>query len=263
MLVIISRQPQANIIDTVDRMRALLPQLRANIPPAAQLEIASDRSTVIRASLRTVEQSLTIAIILVVLVVYVFLRDGRAVLVPAVAVPVSLVGTFAAMYLLGYSLDNLSLMALTIATGFVVDDAIVVMENIVRNMENGVPRFQAALIGVRQVGFTVLFGIHRVVLCIRGHANFNGLRDRRAYQFEHLGNHGGEAYLRFFFAAVPGKFQDLRHKIPRALSRSDYLVDKRYLRGVFLLREFQKQFRVPEYRHKGTSKNCLICPINA
>ena len=156
VLVIISRQPQANIIDTVDRIRALLPRLRANIPPAAQLEVAQDRSTVIRASLRTVEQSLTIAIILVVLVVYVFLRDGRAVLVPAVAVPVSLVGTFAAMYLLGYSLDNLSLMALTIATGFVVDDAIVVMENIVRNMENGVPRFQAALIGVRQVGFTVL-----------------------------------------------------------------------------------------------------------
>ena len=156
VLVIISRQPQANIIDTVDRIRALLPRLRANIPPAAQLAVAQDRSTVIRASLRTVEQSLTIAIILVVLVVYVFLRDGRAVLVPAVAVPVSLVGTFAAMYLLGYSLDNLSLMALTIATGFVVDDAIVVMENIVRNMENGVPRFQAALIGVRQVGFTVL-----------------------------------------------------------------------------------------------------------
>jgi multidrug efflux pump len=156
VLVIISRQPQANIIDTVDRVRALLPRLRANIPPAAQLEIAQDRSTVIRASLRTVEQSLTIAIILVVLVVYVFLRDGRAVLVPAVAVPVSLIGTFAAMYVLGYSLDNLSLMALTIATGFVVDDAIVVMENIVRNMENGVPRFQAALIGVRQVGFTVL-----------------------------------------------------------------------------------------------------------
>jgi multidrug efflux pump len=156
VLVIISRQPQANIIDTVDRVRALLPRLRANIPPDAQLEIASDRSTVIRASLLAVERALAIAIILVVIVVFVFLRDGRATLVPAVAVPVSLVGTFAAMYLLNYSLDNLSLMALTIATGFVVDDAIVVMENIVRNMEAGTPRFEATLIGVKQVGFTVL-----------------------------------------------------------------------------------------------------------
>jgi multidrug efflux pump len=156
VLVIISRQPQANIIETVDRVRDLLPRLQADIPPATELAIASDRSTVIRASLKAVEASLAIAIVLVVLVVYMFLRDGRAVLVPAVAVPVSLIGTFAAMYLLGYSLDNLSLMALTIATGFVVDDAIVVMENIVRNMEAGTPRFEAAIIGVRQVGFTVL-----------------------------------------------------------------------------------------------------------
>jgi multidrug efflux pump len=156
VLVVISRQPQANIIDTVDRIRGMLPQLQSAIPPATQLAIASDRSTVIRASLKAVEFSLVIAIILVVIVVFIFLRDGRAVLIPAVAVPVSLIGTFAAMYLLGYSLDNLSLMALTIATGFVVDDAIVVMENIVRNMEAGVPRFEAAIVGVRQVGFTVL-----------------------------------------------------------------------------------------------------------
>ncbi len=156
VIVIIFRQPQANIIDTVDRVRALLPQLQAAIPPATELQIASDRSTVIRASLKAVENALLIAVLLVVLVVYLFLRDPRAVLVPAVAVPVSLVGTFAAMYLLRYSLDNLSLMALTVATGFVVDDAIVVMENIVRNMEQGTPRFEAALIGVRQVGFTVL-----------------------------------------------------------------------------------------------------------
>jgi multidrug efflux pump len=156
VLVIISRAPQANIIDTVDRIRALLPQLQASIPPATELVIASDRSTVIRASLKAVEASLAVAILLVVIVVFVFLRDLRAVLIPAVAVPVSLIGTFAAMYLLGYSLDNLSLMALTVATGFVVDDAIVVMENIVRNMEAGVPRFEAAIIGVRQVGFTVL-----------------------------------------------------------------------------------------------------------
>jgi multidrug efflux pump len=156
VLVIISRQPQANIIDTVDRIKALLPKLQNDIPPATQLAIATDRSTVIRASLKAVELSLVIAIILVVIVVFLFLRDARAVLIPAVAVPVSLIGTFAAMYLLGYSLDNLSLMALTVATGFVVDDAIVVMENIVRNMELGTPRFEAALIGVRQVGFTVL-----------------------------------------------------------------------------------------------------------
>jgi multidrug efflux pump len=156
VLVGISRQPQANIIDTVDRVLALLPRLRSEIPPATEVEVASDRSTVIRASLKAVERSLAIAVSLVVIVVYLFLRDGRAVLIPAVAVPVSLIGTFGAMYLLDYSLDNLSLMALTIATGFVVDDAIVVMENIVRNMEAGVPRFQATLIGVRQVGFTVL-----------------------------------------------------------------------------------------------------------
>ena len=134
----------------------MLPQLRANVPPAMQLDVAMDRSVTIRASLRDVERSLAVAIVLVVLVVYVFLRDGRATLIPAVAVPVSLIGTFGAMYLLGYSLDNLSLMALTIATGFVVDDAIVVLENITRHMESGMPRFEAALVGVRQVAFTVL-----------------------------------------------------------------------------------------------------------
>jgi multidrug efflux pump len=156
VVVAVTRQPQANIIETVDRVKALLPRLKAILPASTELLIASDRSTVIRASLRSVETSLVIAILLVVVVVFLFLRDGRAVLIPAVAVPVSLVGTFGAMYLLGYSLDNLSLMALTIATGFVVDDAIVVMENIVRNIEAGTPRFEAALVGVRQVGFTVL-----------------------------------------------------------------------------------------------------------
>ena len=152
----ILKQPQANIIETVDLIRAMLPRLRADIPPATQLDVAMDRSTTIRASLRDVERSLAVAIVLVILVVYLFLRDGRATLIPSVAVPVSLIGTFGAMYLLGYSLDNLSLMALTIATGFVVDDAIVVMENITRHMEMGKPRFEAALIGVRQVAFTVL-----------------------------------------------------------------------------------------------------------
>jgi multidrug efflux pump len=156
VLLGILKQPQANIIETVDLIRAMLPRLRADIPPATQLVVAMDRSTTIRASLRDVERSLAMAIILVILVVYLFLRDGRATLIPSVAVPVSLIGTFGAMYLLGYSLDNLSLMALTIATGFVVDDAIVVMENITRHMEMGTPRFEAALIGVRQVAFTVL-----------------------------------------------------------------------------------------------------------
>jgi multidrug efflux pump len=156
VLLGILKQPQANIIETVDLIRAMLPRLRADIPPAIQLDVAMDRSTTIRASLRDVERSLAVAIVLVILVVYLFLRDGRATLIPAVAVPVSLIGTFGAMYLLGYSLDNLSLMALTIATGFVVDDAIVVMENITRHMETGTPRFEAALLGVRQVAFTVL-----------------------------------------------------------------------------------------------------------
>jgi multidrug efflux pump len=156
VLIGILKQPQANIIETVDLIRAMLPRLQADVPPATELDVAMDRSTTIRASLRDVERSLAVAIVLVILVVYLFLRDGRATLIPAVAVPVSLIGTFGAMYLLGYSLDNLSLMALTIATGFVVDDAIVVMENITRHMEMGTPRFEAAIVGVRQVAFTVL-----------------------------------------------------------------------------------------------------------
>jgi multidrug efflux pump len=156
VLIGILKQPQANIIETVDLIRAMLPRLQSDVPPATELDVAMDRSTTIRASLRDVERSLAVAIVLVILVVYLFLRDGRATLIPAVAVPVSLIGTFGAMYLLGYSLDNLSLMALTIATGFVVDDAIVVMENITRHMEMGTPRFEAAIVGVRQVAFTVL-----------------------------------------------------------------------------------------------------------
>jgi len=156
VLVMIQLQPGGNIIDVVDRVKALLPELQASIPAAARISVAVDRSTTIRTSLRDVGLSLMMAVILVVLVVFVFLRDGRATLIPFVAVPISLIGSFSAMYFLGYSLDNLSLMALTIATGFVVDDAIVVMENIVRHMEAGMPRFQASLLGVREVGFTVL-----------------------------------------------------------------------------------------------------------
>jgi multidrug efflux pump len=153
--VIIFRQPGANIIDTVDGIRAQLPFIQATIPLGIDTTIVLDRTTTIRASVSDVERTLLISIGLVILVVYVFLRNGRATLIPAVAVPVSLVGTFAVMYLFGYSLDNLSLMAMTIATGFVVDDAIVVMENIARHLENGIAPFAAALKGAEEIGFTV------------------------------------------------------------------------------------------------------------
>ena len=156
VLVILYRSPNANIIDTVDRVVALIPQLQASISPAIDITVAVDRSTTIRASLNDIERTLLIASCLVVMVVFLFLRNGRATLIPAIAVPVSLVGTFGIMYLLGFSIDNLSLMALTVATGFVVDDAIVVLENITRHIEAGMPRFQAALRGAREVGFTVL-----------------------------------------------------------------------------------------------------------
>ncbi|MDB5888932.1 MAG: multidrug transporter, partial [Rhodocyclales bacterium] len=156
VLLVLSREPGANIIKTVDRVRSLLPQFEAQIPASMKLGVAMDRSPTIRASLFEVERSLVISVTLVILVVFLFLRNGRAALIPAVVVPVSLIGTFAAMYLCGFSLNNLSLMALTIATGFVVDDAIVVMENIHRHMERGLAPFKAALLGVQEVGFTVL-----------------------------------------------------------------------------------------------------------
>jgi len=156
VLVILYRQPGANIIDTVDRVVSLIPQLKASIPTDIDIRVAMDRTVTIRSSLNAVKFTLAIAIALVILVVFLFLRNGRATLVPAVAVPISLLGTFGAMYLLGYSLDNLSLMALIIATGFVVDDAIVVLENVTRHMEAGMPRFEAAILGAREVGFTVL-----------------------------------------------------------------------------------------------------------
>lgn len=156
ILIVLYRQPGGNIIGIVDRVRALLPQLRASVSPAIDIHVAVDRSTTIRSSLRDVEFTLVIAIFLVVVVVFAFLRNGRATLIPIVAVSVSLVATFAAMYLMGYSLDNLSLMALTVATGFVVDDAIVVLENITRHLEAGMSRMDAALQGAKEVGFTVL-----------------------------------------------------------------------------------------------------------
>jgi len=156
VMLILFRQPGANIIDTVDRVRALLPHLRATIPASISLDVYMDRTPTIRASLRDVERALVISVALVVLSVLMFLRSARAAMVPLVAVPVSLIGTFGVMYLAGFSLDNLSLMALTIATGFVVDDAVVVLENVSRHVEAGTPRLQAALQGAREVGFTVL-----------------------------------------------------------------------------------------------------------
>ena len=156
VLVIVFRQPGANIITTIDGVRAAIPQLKAALPTDIDIGFASDRSTTIRASLNDTQRTLIIAMLLVVAVVYAFLRNGRATLIPAIVVPVSIIGTFGGMYLLGYSLDNLSLMALTIATGFVVDDAIVVLENISRHLEDGVPRVQAALRGAGEVGFTVV-----------------------------------------------------------------------------------------------------------
>jgi multidrug efflux pump len=153
--VIIFRQPGANIIDTVDRVKSELPSIKASIPQGIDTTIVLDRTTTIRASVNDVERTLMLSVALVILVVFLFLRNGRATLIPAVAVPVSLIGTFAVMYMLGFSIDNLSLMALTISTGFVVDDAIVVMENISRHREAGMKPFQAALLGSKEIGFTV------------------------------------------------------------------------------------------------------------
>ena len=156
VIVLITRQPSANVIETVDGVRALLPALQAQLPGDVTLQVASDRTNSIRSSLHEIEFTLMLSILLVVLVVSVFLRSVRATIIPAVATVVSLLGTFGVMYMLGFSLNNLSLMALTVATGFVVDDAIVVLENTARHIESGMDRMQAALVGAREVGFTVL-----------------------------------------------------------------------------------------------------------
>ena len=156
ILLVLRRQPGANIIQAVDNVRAIMPQLRSSISPAIHIAETLDRSQTIRASVRDVEITLLISVILVVLVVFAFLRDALATFIPSVVVPLSLIGTFGVMYLLGYSIDNLSLMALTISTGFVVDDAIVVIENITRYLESGMGTFEAALRGAREIGFTVL-----------------------------------------------------------------------------------------------------------
>ena len=156
VLLVISRQPGANIIGAVDRVRELLPQLQASVPPTVKLQVVMDRTTTIRASVTDVQRTLLISVGLVVLVVFLFLRSGWATVIPSVAVPLSLIGTFGFMYLAGYTLDNLSLMALTISTGFVVDDAIVVIENITRHLEAGMQPLPAALLGAKEIGFTVL-----------------------------------------------------------------------------------------------------------
>jgi multidrug efflux pump len=156
VLIIIFRQPGANIIDTVDRVTAAMPQLQASISPAIKMAVVLDRTTTIRASVNDVELTLLISISLVIMVVFLFLRNARATVIPGVVVPISLIGTFGVMYLCGYSLDNLSLMALTISTGFVVDDAIVVIENISRYREQGMAPFEAAVRGAREIGFTVV-----------------------------------------------------------------------------------------------------------
>ncbi len=156
VIVNIQRQPGANIIDVVDRIEALLPQLRASLPPSVAVSILTDRTTTIRASVKDVQFELMLTVALVVMVIFLFLRNLAATVIPSVAVPVSLVGTFGAMYLLGYSLDNLSLMALTISTGFVVDDAIVMIENIERYIEAGEAPLEAALKGAGQIGFTIV-----------------------------------------------------------------------------------------------------------
>ncbi|HEY1631385.1 MAG TPA: efflux RND transporter permease subunit, partial [Rhizomicrobium sp.] len=156
VLVLLNKQPGANVIDTVDRVRDVLPQIKAAIPPSIDLTVVNDTTTTIRASIHDVERTLFIATLLVLAVVFLFLRNARSAVVPSVALPLSLIGTFGVMYLLGFSLDNFSLMALTVATGFVVDDAIVVLANISRHIEDGMPRLQAALLGAKEVGFTVV-----------------------------------------------------------------------------------------------------------
>jgi multidrug efflux pump len=172
--LVIYKQPGANVIQTVDRIKAILPVLKASMPGGTEMIVTGDRTSTIRASLADTEQTLVIAVVLVILVVFVFLRDARAMLVPGVMVPISIIGTFAAMYLFGYSLNNFSLMALTIATGFVVDDAVVVLENIARHMEMGRSRLQAALEGTKEVAFTVfsislsLIGVFLPILLMGG-----------------------------------------------------------------------------------------------
>jgi len=183
VLLTINRQPQANIIETVDRIMAILPLLQASIPPSIHIGVGQDRTTTIRASVRDIEVTLAISVLLVILVVFAFLRSIWATAIPSIAVPLSLVGTPGVMYLAGYTIDNLSLMALTISTGFVVDDAIVVIENITRYLEKGMSPLEAALEGSREIGFTVLSmstSLVAVFIPILLMGGING-RDRRPH----------------------------------------------------------------------------------
>ncbi len=152
--LVVFRQPGANIIETVDRVRSVLPAIQAEIPPKMIISVALDRTTTIRASVRDIQFTMSISIALVILVVFEFLRSPRTTIIPSIAVPVSLIGTCGVMYLMGYSIDNLSLMALTVATGFVVDDAIVVIENITRHLEAGMTPMQATVLGAKEIGST-------------------------------------------------------------------------------------------------------------
>src|SRR5467141_3672893 len=156
VILAIQRQPGANVINTVHRIKAMMPVLQASIPPAVKVNIISERTETIRASVSDVQFTLMLTVALVVMVIFIFLRNFWATVIPAVTVPLSLVGTFAVLYELGYSLDNLSLMALSIAVGFVVDDAVVVIENIVRHMEEGASPFEASLKGAGEIGFTIV-----------------------------------------------------------------------------------------------------------
>jgi HAE1 family hydrophobic/amphiphilic exporter-1 len=156
IILAVQRVPGANVIETVDRIKALLPQLHASIPPAINIDVVSDRTQTIRASVADVQFTLLLTVALVVMVIFIFLRNFWATVIPAITVPLSLIGTFAALYELGYSLDNLSLMALSVGVGFVVDDAVVVIENIVRYLEEGLSPMDAALKGAGEIGFTIV-----------------------------------------------------------------------------------------------------------
>ena len=156
VMIHVYKSPGANVIQTVDQINAIMPELRASVSPALKMQVTLDRTVTIRASVKEITRSLVISILLVILVVFLFLREGRATIIPSISVPLSLAGTFAVMYALGYTIDNLSLMALTVSTGFVVDDAIVVVENITRHLEAGLSQYEAAMRGSSEVGFTVL-----------------------------------------------------------------------------------------------------------
>jgi multidrug efflux pump len=234
VLLIISRQPGANVIATVDRVLALLPVLRAEMPAAADLAVVLDRTPTIRASLRDVERTLVLSTVLVILVVFLFLRSLRATLVPLVVVPTSLVGTFAVMYVMGYSLDNLSLMALTVATGFVVDDAIVVLENIQRHIEAGESPIEAALRGAREVSFTVVSISVSLIAVFLPILAMGGLVGRLFHEFAVVLSAAILVSLLVSLTTTPmicGRLLRGHHGAPKVQRRADVLVAES--RGLF------------------------------